>query len=66
MKKIFMQNILVVLKLSAFCFEINSFSWLLYQIHIAFTEASMWHPKHGSILLYRCESTIFRRQAFKL
>ena len=44
----------VVLKLSAFCFF---FTWLLYQFHIAYTAASMWHPKHGSV---------FRRQGFKL
>ena len=51
-----------MLKLSAFCFEISSFSSPgCFQFQIAFTAASMWH---GSVLLYRCASRNFGRQSF--
>ena len=64
MKKSFIQKVFVVIKLGAFCFKISSFcSPGCCQVHIAFTAASMWH---GSVLLYRCTSRIFARQAFKL
>ena len=65
MKKIFIQKTFVLkLSLSAFCFEISSFSsWLLYQLHIVFTAASM---SHGSVLPYRCKYRSFRKQKFKL
>ena len=66
MKKNFIQKIFLVLKLSDFCFEINSFfSWLLNQFHIAFTAADMWHQKYDSVLLYKRSSRIFRNQEFK-
>ena len=54
MKKILIQKTFV-LKLSVFCFELAIFP--------VFAAASMWH---GSVLLYRCLSRIFRRQEFKL
>ena len=43
----------VVLKLSAFCFEVSSFLMVLYRFHIAFTAAGMWHLKNGSVLHYK-------------
>ena len=58
-----MQKVFVVLKLSALKLVVFPFflSWLLYQFHIAFTAASMWHPKRGPVLLYNCTTRIFRR-----
>ena len=68
LKKIFRQKIIVVLKLSAFCFEVSSFSSpgffsVSYCIDCSWY---VWHPKHGSVLLYRCASVIFKRQGGKL
>ena len=62
MKKTFIQKIFVVLKLSAFYFEISSFSSPGgCHFHIALTAANMWH---GSVLRYWCTSRIFKRQRF--
>ena len=52
-KKVFIQNVFVVLKLNSFCFEISGFSWFLYQFHIALIADSMWHLHHGPVLLYK-------------
>ena len=53
MKKIFIQKIFL-LKLSAFFFKLVVFPLLV-------VVTTMWHPKHGTVLLYRCGSRIFRR-----
>ena len=50
MKKIFMPEIFVVLKLRAFYFEISTFSSPGCCIHIAFTTAGRWYQQHGSVL----------------
>ena len=49
MKKIFIQKIFIVSKLSAFCFGISSFS--SPGCCISFILCLLWHPKHSSFVL---------------
>ena len=69
MKKTFIQKIFVVLKLSAFCFEISSFSSIPWFLSVSYSIYCSCYVNCGyyvTVLVYRCTFRILGRQGFKL